>query len=255
MTPEPGETRARTVLLFVAIPLEASPLVARLGGVRERLPDAVAAWRGRFPGGTAWIVQTGIGTARAERAAEAALARLGADAVVSTGCAAALVADLAPGDVVVATETAARGASAASDPGWAGVYERAAGAAGLRVRRGPVWTADALVPGADARRALAAEHGALAVEMEGIAVGAAARRASVPFVAVRTVLDGLDLEVPDGLVDERGRVRPLRVAAALARSPRLVRTLAALRHAAARSADSLGRVHAEALRAVSEDRA
>ena len=254
MTPPPRTPPPRIVVLFVAIPLEAAPLRAALDATSETLPGAVRAWRGRFGAATSWIVQTGIGASRAAAAAEAAIARLAPDVVVSTGCAAALRGDLVAGDVVVATGTASREGVAPSDEAWAAVYERAAREGGLRVERGRIWTADALVASPEAKRRLAARSESLAVEMEGAAIAAAAARSNVRFVAVRTILDGFDLAIPEGLVDERGRVRPLRVAAALARDPRLVRTLGHLRAAAARSADALGRLHAQAARLVTEDR-
>jgi 4-hydroxy-3-methylbut-2-en-1-yl diphosphate reductase len=112
------------------------------------------------------VRRIGVGRSHAERAARSPSLR-GADALVVAGIAGGLDADLAPGDVVVATEVRAaepaddRVVTCASAPLLAGALRRA----GFRVHTGPVVTTDHIVTSATERKELAAT-GALAVDME-----------------------------------------------------------------------------------------
>jgi 4-hydroxy-3-methylbut-2-enyl diphosphate reductase len=132
------------------------------------------------------VVRTGVGPARARRAAS----RLRADSasrVAIAGLCGALDADFAPGDVVVAAELQG------VDVPLAGVAELAAGVReqGLRVHVAPIVSVAHVVRGAR-RRALGAS-GAGAVDMESawLAAGAAGR----PLAVVRVVLDGPNHEL------------------------------------------------------------
>src|SRR5262249_58184740 len=76
---------------------------AGVAGLRDVRPaEEPRRWSGRLAdGGTCLVVQTGMGSARAEAAARTVPS---ADAVLSLGCGGGLVPWLRTGDVVVATE-------------------------------------------------------------------------------------------------------------------------------------------------------
>lgn len=87
---------------------------------------------------------------------------------------------------------------------------------------------DALLATPQGKRDLAARTGAHVVDMESHAFADEATRRAWRFAIVRGVSDSIDDGLPDGLerlLDERGRVRPLGVAALLVRRPRLVGAL------------------------------
>jgi 4-hydroxy-3-methylbut-2-en-1-yl diphosphate reductase len=110
------------------------------------------------------VRRTGIGRTRSLRATRSAALR-SASAVAVAGIAGGLRPDMAPGDVVVATEVRDEGADrppvrCGSAPLLAGALRRA----GLRVHTGPVVSTDHIVDGAERRRL--ADSGALAVDME-----------------------------------------------------------------------------------------
>ncbi|MEN3307453.1 MAG: 4-hydroxy-3-methylbut-2-en-yl diphosphate reductase [Micromonosporaceae bacterium] len=126
------------------------------------------------------VVRTGMGPARATRAA----ARLGADAVLVAGVAGGLAPGLRAGDIVVASEVRSGDAPPVAIPSavlLAGALRRL----GLRVHLGPVVSVDRVVDG-PARRELAAT-GALAVDME-----SAALSAGRPAAVVRSIVDTTD---------------------------------------------------------------
>jgi 4-hydroxy-3-methylbut-2-enyl diphosphate reductase len=127
------------------------------------------------------VVRTGMGPARARRAAQ----RLRATPVrclAIAGLCGALDPDFAPGDAVVASELQG------VDVPLAGAFElaRAIRALGLRAHLAPLVSVGHVVRGA--RRRSLREAGAGAVDMESgwLAAGAAGR----PLAVVRVVLDG-----------------------------------------------------------------
>jgi len=63
---------------------------------------------------------------------------------------------------------------------------------------------------------------ALAVDMESASVAEAALNANLPFMAIRAIVDPLEQTVPESVlraINQRGRLRPFRLLAGLARSP------------------------------------
>lgn len=150
-------------LVVVAAPLRLEAMALRRG-----LPADV-------------VVRTGMGPARSRRAAKALRAR-NPGAVAVAGVCGALTDDLAPGDVVVASEVrSADGVVACpSAPLLAGALR----ALGLTVHVGPIVSTDHVVHNPE--RAELAETGALAVDMESAMLAGAT---DGPFAVVRVVVD------------------------------------------------------------------
>jgi 4-hydroxy-3-methylbut-2-enyl diphosphate reductase len=169
------------------------------------------------------ILRTGVGPRRARRAAGSAGASGDELAVAVVGFAGALSPELAPGDVVVATELRRRdGTVVATCPGAeviAGLLRRH----GLPVHTGPIVSVNAPALGA-ARRRLH-QLGALAVDMESAWLTPAA--GGRPLAVVRVILD-----TPD-----RGLSRPVATLASLRRASR---TLAAVVRPLEEWADTVG---------------
>jgi 4-hydroxy-3-methylbut-2-enyl diphosphate reductase len=129
------------------------------------------------------VLRTGMGPARARRAAE----RLRADpagAVAVAGLCGALVPELVPGDVVVASAVEAERGDAI--PLETDAIVRALRESGIEPRVGRVVCTDHLAHGRERERL--ARCGALAVDMESawLAPGAGVR----PLAVVRVVIDG-----------------------------------------------------------------
>jgi len=129
------------------------------------------------------VLHTGAGPRRARRAADRLLLEP-ADCVVVAGLCGALDAELAPGDVVLATEV--RGPERRTALAAAGALRRSLDTEGLRVLAAPIVSVDHVVRGNE-RRVWSA-RGARAVDMESawLAPGAGGR----PLAVVRVVLDG-----------------------------------------------------------------
>jgi 4-hydroxy-3-methylbut-2-enyl diphosphate reductase len=152
------------------------------------------------------VLRTGIGRRRARRAA----GRIGhapGDAVAVAGFAGALSPELAPGDVVVASEV--RGADEAIACPAAELVAGMLRRRGLRVHTGPLVSVPQLARGAD--RARLREGGAIAVDMESawVARGCAGR----PWVVIRVIVDTPGRELHRLLSTASGGLRALRTLA------------------------------------------
>ncbi len=151
-----------------------------------------------------WLVQTGVGVAKARAASLRMMDSRPLDLAVSSGFACALT-SAAIGDLLIGTEVIMRGsAPSLSEPAKvmacaqqpSAVAVRAAQEAGLAARSGRFATVPRVLWRAPEKREVAADTGAIGLDMESAAVGAAAAERNVPFLVVRAVSDLLDEDLP-----------------------------------------------------------
>jgi len=201
-TPAYGEwAAARPVLLAVALEQELVH-VARALGLRKNGASA----RGRHEGSEVVAVAAGIGDGAAGTVADEE-PRL----VVSCGFCGALDARLETGDVVIGSAVRSEAGEVLQAP--ADVLERARRAlSGLPFYEGELLDAKAVATTPAEKRALAnaaafglrpsraepaaPSTGALALDMETRPLALAARKAGIPWLAVRVVLDPVDQALP-----------------------------------------------------------
>lgn len=165
---------------------------------------------------------SGIGSENARGAAQT-LIDAGAAALVSWGYCGGLDPQLTCGTLVLPdTVIAADGTIFRADPEW---RTRLLRLLAERLTISGDSLAESAEPVADVRckRALFERSGAVAVDMESAAVAGIAARVSVPFVAIRVVVDSARRGLPQQVlraVDRSGNLRPARMAAALVAHPR-----------------------------------
>ena len=237
------------VAIFAALQWECRPVLQQLRQVsRQRAGDATL-WRGSTPRAEVVLVKTGMGVVRAEAAARAVCASGPFDLFLSTGCSGALAAELAPGDITVATAVVDRrtGGHIGTHPQQSESARRTAERAALRVISGSVLCSPQVLASAADKRAAATQHGAVAVEMEGAAVAALAAARSIPFISVRAVLDTAETELGDAgrfMDQQTGAVKPLALAGYLAAHPRALADLFAMQRMMRAAQTSLERFFA-----------
>ena len=174
----------------------------------------------RLPDGKL-LALTGMGPAAAAAGAERLVAA-GAGALVSWGLAGGLDPALPAGKIFLPSEIATpEGALLATDARW---RERlAASVSGFApLTSGRLVTVAAVVATAAAKAALFKASGARAVDMESAAIGEVARGRSLPFIAVRVIIDRAGDAMPDSFVaafDASGEFSLLRLLARLPRAP------------------------------------
>ena len=166
----------------------------------------------------------GIGAAAARRAATSLVAD-GASALVSWGFAAGLDPALTPGTLVISRQLeppvpGAPGAASAAAAAWAArLSTRLQGLVPLV--NGTIACPDHVVRTASEKRALGAS-GAIAADMESAAVASVAAAAGIPWIALRVLVDTVDVIVPQAVaaaIDSNGRFEMTRFVRALVFRP------------------------------------
>ncbi len=171
-----------------------------------------------------------VGIAAARPAKAAALAgemiSNGCKALLSFGMAGGLNPDLKAGDVVFASSVKAPdGTVFETSRPWLETVRAAIGEGGGEgegVTVAAIAGSDRVIATPAAKRALAEETRAAAVDMESHAVAAAAEDAGVPFLAIRAVADPVDRAIPAwvlGKISDGGRPRTGAILAGLALRP------------------------------------
>lgn len=199
------------VLIVVAMPEEAAPLLARLREPRELpvpMTGPVACRAGELEGTPVVVLTCGIGIAAAASALTWAVLACGPRAVLSAGSAGGLAADVEVGTLIVgesfaysiadatafgyeAGQVPGQPARFGADPELADLAEEAARAAlgADHVRRGLAVAGDAFVTADNAEQIRARFPGALSADMESTALAQVAATLDVPFLSVRSVSD------------------------------------------------------------------
>ena len=163
---------------------------------------------------------SGLGAKRARTAAESLLAE-GATALLSWGSAGGLAANVLPGNLILPRNIISSDQSVFPvDRSW---HERLCHLLQAQIEFHTQALAESIVilntPAE--KRELFSQSGAIAVDMESAAVAEVASKANIPFIAVRAVIDPLDMRMPTIVqaIDDYGRVRLLTLLGRLARNP------------------------------------
>ncbi|HMK76517.1 MAG TPA: purine phosphorylase [Thermodesulfobacteriota bacterium] len=164
---------------------------------------------------------SGIGPRRAGEAAKNLLGH-GATALLSWGCAGALVPTLSPGSLFLPSSViGADQCSYSPDPTWHGcLLNRLKGCVDLH--QGSLAESGTVLRSSAEKRVLFERTGAMAVDMESGAVARVAQEADAPFVAIRAIADSADMAIPQssvGATDEFGELNLLRLLKELIRRP------------------------------------
>ncbi len=197
----------------VTVVLDARPIVGLLFALgmearsfegllqdRERVRSAgLQVTCGALSGVRAVILRCGVGQRVAARGADALIARYRPDWIVAAGLSGGLQAGLARGDLILADailgQDGRRLAPAAFGQGWVAALE----ASGKRVHRGALLTVDRPICRAAEKRALGVAHGALAVDMESLAVARACADSGTRLLSLRVISDAVDDELPQAI--------------------------------------------------------
>ena len=179
-------------------------------------PGAIAT----LPDGSLLTI-SGMGGAAATRGAHALLGA-GATALASWGMAGGLDPSLGAGAIILPDEIMAPGgATVATTLRWRDQLCLTLTAL-QPVVLGRLLSSATVIASVAEKSALFAATGAVAVDMESAAVAGAAHAQQLPFIAVRVIVDGATDALPGSVgaaSGADGRLRPWRLAAALARTP------------------------------------
>ena len=175
-------------------------------GIVVALPEELATLTSKNikKGGSAFIADkllvaySGTGPANAQAAAELLITK-GATRLISWGCAAALGATLKPGDLILADKLIdAEGCRdtkfcVASD--WHS-HTKNLLARLIAVHTGGLAESKSIVSSSKDKKKLQSKTGAVAVDMESIAIARVARQYELPFLAIRAIADPVTMDLP-----------------------------------------------------------
>jgi adenosylhomocysteine nucleosidase len=226
------------ILVTFAVRAEFAPWQRRRNFLR--VPGDARMFEAQFGGARVRAVLTGMGEDFAVKSAKAALAYR-PDICISTGLAGSLRSGYRPGDIV-----AARLVGEAGEPVAVASHREllscAVDCGARQIER--LATSRSLVASAEQKRQLGIE--AEAVDMESYAILAEAARCGVPAVAIRSVSDTADFDMPYDFElarDGQGEIRVLGILSQILRKPSglpdLLRLARDSRVAARRLADFL----------------
>jgi len=134
------------------------------------------------------------------RAASALLIAQGATRLISWGCAAALGETLKPGDLVLAdTLIDAEGTQINIDSDWLKLTKNRLLTTGIKVHTGSLAESSRIVATSKDKKHLHTQTGAIALDMESVAAAKIAQLNNLPFLAIRTIADPVNMDLPQAI--------------------------------------------------------
>lgn len=155
----------------------------------------------------------GAGPLNADRAARQLIA-MGADRLISWGCAAALAPQLNPGDLVIASQAISEQQIAFNtDSGWAAKMQRLLPAT-LPIVNGSLAESSRIVATSTDKKRIHQQTGAVALDMESAAVIRAAEQANLPCLIIRAIADPITMDLPQAVaqsLNDQGQVELMKL--------------------------------------------
>jgi len=157
------------------------------------------------------VTYSGAGSANAQAAAELLITK-GATRLISWGCAAALSATLKPGDLTLADKLidteGGRDAKFCVSTNWHS-YTKNLLATSIVVHTGCLAESKSVVSSSKDKKQLHSITGAIALDMESIAIAKVARQYALPFLAIRAIADPVNMDLPLAInhsLNDRGEI-------------------------------------------------
>lgn len=235
------------IVIFTALAWESAAVRAVLPRVHQ---EEERVWRGRAGNREVLVVTGGIGPRRTQQTVER-FTHIPFLAVLSVGCAGALIPGLSCGQLVLAPDVcmldpidATRLHRYPGDPQLLAYARTAAQTAGVPVADGSLFTSSKVLYTPEEKAQRGQETRAIAVEMESAVHAAFAAERALPFLALRVILDGVDMRLPavKGLTTPEGDVRALKAALHVATHPHHLPALLALKRARTTAGDAIRRL-------------
>jgi adenosylhomocysteine nucleosidase len=233
--------------VFTALAWEGAAVRAVLRQVKR---ERAGLWRGRAGRRAVLVVTGGVGPERAQRTLQQ-FAEVPFAAVLSVGCAGALIPGLAPGHLILASdvrmrsgETEAPLARFLADARLLAHARAAAAQAGIPTAEGALFTSTRVLATPEVKAQEGRVTGAIAVEMESGIHAAFARARGLPFLALRVIFDPVEMTLPavSRFMSPDGRVRPFKAATYAVTHPQHIGVLLMLKRTQTMAAQALRRL-------------
>jgi adenosylhomocysteine nucleosidase len=167
------------------------------------------------------LAYSGAGPDNARTASELLIAQ-DATRLISWGCAAALHETLKPGDLVLADALIdAESSQIAIHSEWHN-HAKSLLSASVKIRVGSLAESKKIVATGNDKKHLHTKTGAVALDMESIAVAKVARQHDLPFLTIRTIADPVSMDLPKAInhsLNDQGDIVLAKLLLFLARHP------------------------------------
>ncbi|MCX7089804.1 MAG: phosphorylase [Methylococcales bacterium] len=150
---------------------------------------------------TLLVAYSGAGSENAQGAAKQLLDK-GATQLISWGCAAALSDQLKPGDLTLAASLVRADAQGEIESGVSSAWHQHCKRIltdVMAVHTGALLESKRIVSASSEKKHLFSETGAIALDMESIAVASMAKQKNIPFIAIRVIADPVSMDLPQAI--------------------------------------------------------
>jgi len=239
MTPTdvaPVDATRAEIGIVCSLPLEIGDFLGRCQRIKTYSGGPFKFVGGLYDGIRVAVVEAGTGPVRARRATLALLDAHRPAWIISTGFAGALQPELKIGNIVVANEIV----GLQGEPLKIDVGMNSDPARGLHVGR--TLTVDKMIRTIIEKQTLSAQTGAIAVDMESLAVATVCRETKTRFMAVRAISDDMSADLPPevlSLVGETGAIRFGAVIGSLWKRPSSIKDMWRMREHAMDASEKL----------------
>ncbi len=237
----------RPIIVFTALAWESAAVRSVLRQVRR---EGEGVWRGSSGQRDILVVTGGIGLRRARQTVQE-FADTPLAAVLSVGCAGALIPGLTTGQLVLAPTVRMCAKEADGpldtfgvDPRLLGAAQQAARQAGIETWEGGIVTSPRVLLTQQEKEQRGRETDCIAVEMESGVHAAFAAQRRLPFLVLRVILDSVDMAIPPmkGVTTAQGKIRLSKAATHIATHPHHLPFFVRLQHCRKRAAETISRV-------------
>lgn len=147
--------------------------------------------------GRIWIAHSGAGWQNAAASARLLVSK-GVKVLISWGCAAGLVHELKPGDLILASRIIIDHQSYETDPFWRNHLQQQL-AVLSPLHTGSLYTSQELISSSLLKQQISRQNQAVAVDMESAAIAEIAQSFRIPCLAIRSIADPFDQDLPQAV--------------------------------------------------------
>ncbi len=235
------------IVVFTALAWESAAVRSVLHQVRR---EREGVWRGSSGRRDVVIVTGGIGPHRAGQTVEE-FADTPLSAVLSVGCAGALIPGLTTGQLVLAPavrmyaeEMAGQLDTFVVDKRLLSAAQNAAQQAGVETTEGALVTSRRVLFTPQEKEERGRETDCIAVEMESGVHAAFATERKLPFLVLRVILDSVDMAIPPmkGVITSEGKIRLSKAVTHIATHPHHLPFLLRLQQCRKQAAEAISRL-------------
>ena len=247
IAPVAASCNSAPIAVFTAMAWENAAVRAQLRHVRR---EAKGVWQALAGQRSVCVITGGIGPRRTRETLKQ-FTDVPFSLVVSAGCAGALIAGLTPGQLILAPEVRMQSGVQKDkydcfsvDACLLAQARVAAVQTAIPIAEGPLFTHNSVLFTSEEKLQHGQKSGALAVEMESGIHAAFAQARQLPFLALRVILDPVDMRLPAvaNFTTLDGKVRSLRAAAYVATHPHQLPVLLALKRSQTIVAQTISRL-------------